>query len=86
MISLKKLSVLLISGSLLSACTGVSYGHKTFNPSPEYTAAMESDSIRVQNAERAERAERRRERREDMMNEADAYRRATDGQKIYILR
>ena len=32
MISLKKLSFLLISGSLLSACTGVSYGHKTFNP------------------------------------------------------
>lgn len=82
---LKTLSTLLIAAGLLSACTGVSYGHKAFVPSPAQEAAMEADSRRVQNAERAERAERRRERREMLMDEADAYRRATSGQKVYIL-
>lgn len=82
---LKALSTLLLAASLLSACTGVSYGNKAFVPSPEQEAAMRADSQRVQNAERAERAERRREYREVIMDEAEAYRRATDGQKIYIL-
>ncbi|MCP2041830.1 hypothetical protein L1281_002448 [Neisseria sp. HSC-16F19] len=86
MSTLKKLGVLMITGGLLSACTGVSYGHRSFNPSPEYAEMMEADSRRVQNAERAERAERRRERRQEMMDEADAYRRATQGQRVYILR
>lgn len=46
---------------------------------------MRADSQRVQRDERVERAERRRERREEMMDEADAIKRAYGNQKIYIL-
>ena len=41
---------------------------------------------RVQDVERAERAERRAERREEMMDEADAIKRAYGDRKIYIIR
>ncbi|WP_368492199.1 hypothetical protein [Neisseria sp.] len=47
---------------------------------------MAEDSRRVQDVERAERAERRAERREEMMDEADAIRRAYGDRKIYIIR
>ena len=50
----------------------VSYGHQRFVPTPEQSAQMEADSLRVQRAERAERTERRRENREDMMDAANA--------------
>lgn len=75
---MKKINLLSVCAAvfLLSACTGVSYGHRAFNPSPAYEEKMAHDSARVKAAERAERAEYRRERREDMMDEADAIHRA----------
>ncbi|MDO4247889.1 MAG: hypothetical protein Q4C79_02825 [Neisseria sp.] len=73
----------LLAALLLSAC---SYGHRTLTVSPEQEARMAEDSRRVQDVERAERAERRAERREEMMDEADAIRRAYGDRKIYIIR
>ncbi|MBY6283227.1 hypothetical protein K6120_03575 [Neisseria flava] len=72
---------------VLSALVGCSptYGNMHFLPSPEQEATMRADSQRVQRDERVERAERRRERREEMMDEADAIKRAYGNQKIYIL-
>ncbi len=70
--------------SMLGGC--ISYGHQSFVPSEEQKAQMSADSQRVQNTERAERAERRAERREEMMDEADAIKRAYGDRKIYILR
>ena len=46
---------------------------------------MQANSRRVQDAERAERAERREERREEMMNAADAIKRANEGSRVYLL-
>ncbi|WP_066566076.1 hypothetical protein [Snodgrassella sp. CFCC 13594] len=82
---MKSLSILLLGGMLLSACTGVSYGNKTFVSSPETEARMQADSARVKADERAERAERRQEYYEVIDKQADAYRKATSGQKIYLL-
>lgn len=81
---MKTIHVLSVCGVavLLSACTGVSYGNRAFNPSPAYEEQMAYDSVRVKAAERAERAEYRRERKEDMMDEADAIQRAY-GTKTY---
>lgn len=73
---MKKVLLLLCVSGLMSACTGVSYGHKTFNVSPEQEAQMARDSARVKADERAERKERRAERREEMMDTADAIRRS----------
>ena len=78
----KSILTALLAASLLSAC---SYGHRTFVVSPEQEAKMAEDSRRVQDAERAERAERRAERREEMMDEADAIKRAYEGRTVYIL-
>ena len=73
--------------SLAASMTGcVSYGHQRFVPTPEQSAQMEAESLRVQRAERAERTERRRENREDMMDAANAVRRAYGNRKVYILR
>ena len=67
--------------SLAASMTGcVSYGHQRFVPTPEQSAQMEADSLRVQ------RAERRAEHREDMMNEADAINRARGDRNVYIMR
>ena len=65
---------------VLSALVGCSptYGNMRFLPSPEQEATMRADSQRVQRDERVERAERRRERREEMMDEADAIKRAAE--------
>ena len=52
---------------------------------PEQREQMAYDSQRVQDAERGERAERRAERHEERMSQAEAYRRATSGQNVYIL-
>ena len=52
-----------------------------------YQAAMDADSARIRKAEREERAERRHERRQDMMDEADAIRRANGNRRtVYIIR
>ncbi len=73
----------LLAAVLLSGC---SYGHRTLAISPDQEAKMAADSRRVQDVERAERAERRAERREEMMDEADAIKRAYGDRKIYIIR
>ena len=67
----------------LSGCIG--YGHQRVALTPEQREQMAYDSERVQNTERGERAERRAERHEERMNQAEAYRRATNGQNVYIL-
>ena len=77
---------ILISTVLLLLAGCATYGGQRFTPSPEQEAAMRADSRRVQKAERAERAERRKERREEMMDEANAVRRAYGNRKVYIIR
>lgn len=69
--------------SSLSACIG--YGYQQAVLTPEQREQMAYDSQQVQNAERSERAERRAERHQERMSQAEAYRRATNGQRIYIL-
>lgn len=69
----------------LAGCAGVNYAHRTVGPVDQ--EAMNEASARVRQAEREERAERRRERREELMDQADAIRRAYDGKPpIYIIR
>lgn len=80
---LKPILVALVLTVGMTGC--VTYGNQRFVPTPEQTAAMEADSRRVQDTERAERAERRAERRQDMMDEADAIKRAYGDSKVYIL-
>lgn len=79
---MKKLITLLPLLGLM-ACAGneLTYGNRTFNPTPEQRAQMLADQDRVQRMERAERAERRQERKEEMMNRAEAYQKATKGKK-----
>ena len=80
------LSKSILMSLLLAALTGcVTYGNQRFYPSQEQEAAMQADSRKVQDDERVERAERRRERREEMMDEADAIKRAYGDRKVYIL-
>ena len=81
---LKKTVLMSLVLSVLVGCSPT-YGNMRFLPSPEQEATMRADSQRVQRDERVERAERRRERREEMMDEADAIKRAYGNQKIYIL-
>lgn len=71
----------LIAAALLSACT---YADQRFvsHQSPEQ---LRANAEAVNQAERAERAERRRERREEMMDEADAIKRANDGRNTYYI-
>lgn len=90
---MKKLITLLPLLGLM-ACAGneLTYGNRTFNPTPEQRAQMLADQDRVQRMERAERAERRQDMKEDLdvivnargkdaMNQAKAYRHATQGKK-----
>ena len=67
----------------LAACAGneLTYGNRTFNPTPEQKAQMMADKQMVKSQERAERKERRDERKEEMMNQAEAYQKATKGKK-----
>lgn len=78
-----KTTVAILPMLLLMACTGneLSYGSRTFNPTPEQRAQMMADKQMVQQQERKERAERRAERKEEMMNQAEAYQKATKGKK-----
>ena len=75
---LKLMAATVIMGSL-SGCIG--YGYQQAVITPEQREQMAYDSQRVQDAERVERAERHEER----MSQAEAYRRATSGQNVYIL-
>ena len=90
---MKKLITLLPLLGLM-ACAGneLTYGNRTFNPTPEQRAQMLADQDRVQRMERAERAERRQDLKEDLnvlveadsklhMGRAKAYRTATQGKK-----
>ena len=79
---LKLMAATVIMGSL-SGCIGYSYQQAVITP--EQREQMAYDSQRVQDAERVERAERRAERHEERMSQAEAYRRATSGQNVYIL-
>ena len=78
----------------LMACAGNEFvsGARTIQLSPEQRQQMLADQDRVQRMERAERAERRQDRKEDLdvivdargkdaMNQAKAYRHATQGKK-----
>ncbi|HFC8518943.1 TPA: hypothetical protein ACFP41_001827 [Neisseria weaveri] len=80
-----KAKLLFTLGSILmlGACT---YADQRFvtNQSPE---ELRANVAAVNAAERAERAERRAERRQEMMDTADAIKRANEGSKrIYIIR
>ena len=79
---LKLMAATVIMGSL-SGCIG--YGYQQAVITPEQREQMAYDSQRVQDAERVERAELRAERHEERMSQAEAYRRATSGQNVYIL-
>ena len=75
---LKSAVLALTAAVSLSACVG----------SQPYVSRLSPAELE-QNAEavnRAERAERRAEDREEMMNAADAVRRAKQGRRVYILR
>ena len=74
-----KLMAATVIMSSLSGCIG--YGYQQAAITPEQREQMAYDSQRVQDAERGERAERHEER----MSQAEAYRRATSGQNVYIL-
>ena len=78
-----KLMAATVIMSSLSGCIG--YGYQQAVITPEQREQMAYDSQRVQDAERSERAERRAERHEERMSPAEAYRRATSGQHVYIL-
>ena len=80
---MKKTLLLLVSVALLGACT---YADQRFvsHQSPE---ELRANAEAVNRAERAERAERRGERREEMMDTAEAIRRANQGNNnVYIYR
>ena len=69
----------------LAGCAGRHYSYRSVGPVDQ--AAMDADSARIRKAEREERAERRHERRQDMMDEADAIRRANGNRcTVYIIR
>ena len=77
-----KLMAATVIMSSLSGCIG--YGYQQAVLTPEQREQMAYDSQRVQDTERTERAERRAERHEERMSQAEAYRRATTGQNVYI--
>ena len=74
----RSLLAVVLAAGLLSACTGVSYGHRAYAPT-QSDEEIAANSARIQAAERAERKEARQERREEMMDEADAINRAYKG-------
>lgn len=78
-----KLILSLSVASVVCGCAGVHYGYKRLDNVDQ--ATMDAQSERVRNAEREERAERRRERREELMDGADAVRRAHGNRRVYIL-
>lgn len=84
MLNTKSILGLCIACSLMG-CAGRHYSYRTVDSVDQ--AAMDADSARIRKAEREERAERRRERRQEMMDEADAIRRAHGNRRnIYIIR
>lgn len=84
MLHMKSILGLCIVCSLMG-CAGRHYSYRTVESVDQ--AAMDADSARIRKAEREERAERRRERRQEMMDEAEAIRRANKNRRnIYIIR
>ena len=80
---LDKVLLVTACAALVSGCTGISYGDRHLPPVDQ--AAMNADSARIQQSERTERAELRKERREEMMDAADAIRRARgDVAPVYV--
>lgn len=77
------LCFLLVLGLTACAANGIGYSNRTFNPDPDYEAKIIADKKALKAEERAERAERRDERKEEMMNRAEAYKKATEG-KTYV--
>ena len=67
---MKKLLLILAAAGSLSACA---YGDRQF-VSNQSVAEMQANSRRVQDAER-----------EEMMNAADAIKRANEGSRVYLL-
>ncbi|WP_315359016.1 hypothetical protein [Neisseria bacilliformis] len=78
---LKSAVLALAAAVSLSACVGSQPYVSRLSP-----AELEQNAEAVNRAERAERAERRAEDREEIMNAADAVRRANQGRRVYILR
>ena len=67
----------------LNAC--VSYGNKHQEMDEQIEAMQEDAQQKVIIVERAERKELREERHDESMNQAEAYKKATDGQNTYIV-
>ena len=81
---LQKLLLIASCCTAFAGCTGIGYGDRQVGPVDQ--AALDADSARVQKSERKERAEYRKERRQDMMDEADAIRRANGNKPpVYII-
>lgn len=74
---------------LLGACSSVApltYGTKTYEPTVS-EAEMQRTTNQIRATERSERKEQREERREEMMDTANAIKRANEGSKsVYIIR
>lgn len=84
MLHMKSIIGLCVVCSLVG-CAGRHYSYRTVDSVDQ--AAMDADSARIRKAERQERAERRQERRQEMMDEANAIRRANGNRRnIYIIR
>ena len=82
---MKTMLKLMAATVIMSSLSGWGYGYQQAVLTPEQREQMAYDSQRVQDTERVERAERRAERHEERMSQAEAYRRATSGQNVYIL-
>ena len=80
---MRKIIVVAFLSLSLNAC--VSYGYKHQEMDEQIEAMQEDAQQKVIIAERAERKERREERHEERMNQAEAYKKATDGQNTYIV-
>ena len=83
---MKTMLELMAATVIMSSLSGsFGYSYKQAVLTLEQREQMAYDSQRVQDTERTERAERRAERHEERMSQAEAYRRATNGQNVYIL-
>ena len=79
---MRKIIVVGVLSLSLNAC--VSYGHKQQTVDEQIQAMQDEAQQTIVSKERVERKERRDERHEERMNQAEAYKQATDGQNIYI--
>lgn len=75
---MKSSFLLMVTAALLLG--GCAYGEQKFVDT-QSPAEMRANARAIDRAERAERAERRRERRQELMDEANATRRANQGSR-----